>query len=83
MAAPMRLRPSRLGGQMVSAAALCALAEVFAPRPVLAQDGGIPRAWDGRPDLNGAWQAIGTAHWDLEDHPSAPCGDPRSPAGRR
>ena len=32
----------------------------------------MPRAWDGRPDLNGIWQAIGTAHWNLEDHPAAP-----------
>lgn len=22
----------------------------------------------GRPDLNGVWQALGTAHWDLEAH---------------
>ena len=26
------------------------------------------RSWDGNPDLNGIWQAIGTAHWDLQDH---------------
>lgn len=37
-----------------------------------AQDSGVTRAWDGRPDLNGIWQAIGTAHWNLEDHPSGP-----------
>ena len=30
----------------------------------------FPRAWDGRPDLNGIWQAIGTAHWDIQDHPA-------------
>lgn len=29
------------------------------------------RAWDGRPDLNGIWQAIGTAHWDIQDHPAS------------
>ena len=28
----------------------------------------LPRTTDGKPDLNGIWQAIGTAHWDLEDH---------------
>jgi len=22
----------------------------------------------GKPDLNGVWQAIGTAYWNLEDH---------------
>ena len=27
-----------------------------------------PRAFDGNPDLNGVWQAIGTAHWDVQDH---------------
>ena len=31
-----------------------------------------PRAWDGKPDLNGIWQALGTAHWDVEDHPARP-----------
>lgn len=31
--------------------------------------GDVPRAWDGHPDLNGVWQAIGTAHWNLADHP--------------
>ena len=25
---------------------------------------------DGHPDLNGVWQAISTAHWDLLDHPA-------------
>ena len=42
--------------------------------PVLgpAQDGAANRTWDGRSDLNGIWQAIGTAHWNLEDHPAAP-----------
>ena len=32
--------------------------------PAAAQSEGA-RAWDGNPDLNGVWQAIGTAHWDL------------------
>lgn len=30
--------------------------------------GDFPRAWDGHPDLNGVWQTIGTANWNLEDH---------------
>jgi hypothetical protein len=29
-----------------------------------------PRDADGHPDLNGVWQALGTANWDLEDHPA-------------
>jgi hypothetical protein len=28
----------------------------------------MPRAPDGHPNLNGLWQAINNAHWDLEDH---------------
>ena len=37
-------------------------AEGQAPSP------GALRAADGKPDLNGVWQAIGTAHWNLQDH---------------
>src|SRR6266699_5650122 len=29
-----------------------------------------PRAVDGHPDLSGVWQSLGTANWDLQDHPS-------------
>jgi len=32
----------------------------------------IPRTPDGRPDLNGVWQALSTANFDLEDHGSGP-----------
>ncbi|MBI4888845.1 MAG: hypothetical protein HY824_17230 [Acidobacteria bacterium] len=28
----------------------------------------VPRTADGKPDLNGIWQAIGTANWNLQDH---------------
>ena len=31
-----------------------------------------PRTADGHPDLNGIWQALGTAHWDLEGHAARP-----------
>lgn len=45
---------------------------VWAALPLAAQEHPLPRLFDGRPDLNGVWQAIGTAHWNLEDHPAAP-----------
>ncbi len=31
-----------------------------------------PRTADGRPDLNGIWQSINTANWDVEPHAAGP-----------
>jgi hypothetical protein len=31
-----------------------------------------PRTGDGRPNLNGLWQALNSANWDIEAHASAP-----------
>ena len=31
----------------------------------------LPRASNGRPDMSGVWQALNTAHWNLEPHVSA------------
>ena len=31
-----------------------------------------PRAPDGKPNLNGIWQALNTAYWDIEAHPAGP-----------
>jgi hypothetical protein len=31
-----------------------------------------PRAADGKPNLNGVWQVMNTANWDIQDHPAQP-----------
>ena len=52
---------------------IAALLTVFlqVPSAAVAQTSEVPRAFDGHPDLNGVWQAIGTAHWDIQDHPAS------------
>ena len=30
-----------------------------------------PRSADGHPNLNGVWQALNTANWDIQDHSAA------------
>jgi hypothetical protein len=32
----------------------------------------LPRTASGHPDLNGIWQALGNAHWDIEPHTARP-----------
>jgi len=49
----------------VAAALLLTLPAVAGP---LTQ---TPKAADGHPDLSGVWQALNTAHWNLEPHTSA------------
>ena len=36
------------------------------------QSGEIPRTPTGLPDMNGIWQALGNAHWDIEPHTARP-----------
>src|SRR6516164_2167290 len=39
---------------------------------LLAQVGGAPRGPSGKPDLNGIWQALNEANYDLEAHMARP-----------
>jgi len=44
-----------------------------APAPQqTAQTYRAPRTKDNKPDLNGIWQAVNTANWDIEGHSAAP-----------
>ena len=51
----------------VVCAAVALFATAAAAEGVLTE---LPRAADGRPDLSGVWQALNTAHWNLEPHVS-------------
>src|SRR5436190_21045190 len=32
----------------------------------------VPRMPDGKPNLTGLWEALGTAYWDIRDHSAQP-----------
>jgi hypothetical protein len=64
------LRNARRAGAAASLFACLLLGNSSA----MAQRGGneIARRGDGKPDLSGIWQTLGTAHWDLQDHSPGP-----------
>src|SRR5262245_13232865 len=52
--------------------AAVAFAAVLSVRSGEGQTYTVPQTASGQPDLNGFWQALNTAHWDLEPHTAAP-----------
>ena len=72
----MRMR-LRLGiwaraAAVVAGALLVAWVAVGAQQPAARSIYRAPRAPDGHPNLNGIWQAINTANWDIEAHSAGP-----------
>src|SRR5688572_17586908 len=63
----MSIKKQSLAGAMVLAALLAISTSVPGQTGYKA-----PRTADGKPNLNGIWQAMTTAHWDVEAHPAAP-----------
>ncbi|HML18885.1 MAG TPA: hypothetical protein VK419_17760 [Bryobacteraceae bacterium] len=55
-------------GSMANMAAVLSLAAVG----MMGQTARIPRMPDGHPNLNGIWQTMNTADWDLEAHAAGP-----------
>ena len=60
-----RVRNRRRGGRLVATVATLVVVTAAA---VQAQTYRAPRTSDGEPDLGGIWQALGSAHWDIEGH---------------
>jgi hypothetical protein len=56
---------------LVSAAVALAASRLMQD-PAAGQSPGadVLRTPEGRPDLSGIWQSVGTAHWNLQDHPA-------------
>jgi hypothetical protein len=68
---PMQLGQNlnRIAPALVLAVGLAMMGQ----RPAETQGGPILRtSWDKKPDLNGIWQALNTADWDLEAHAGGP-----------
>jgi hypothetical protein len=66
---------NRFGGAkiaVVSAAAAAVLSLALTSTAASAPEYKAPRTPDGNPNLNGIWQALGTAHWDIEGHAARP-----------
>ena len=68
----MSTHRSILSSPRRAAALVALLAVAFLPAFAEAQNAAIPRTPTGRPDLNGLWQALGNAHWDIEPHTARP-----------
>lgn len=54
------------------ASALVVLAAALSVSAAAQEAYSPPRTADGRPDLNGIWQALNNANWNIEDHAASP-----------
>ena len=64
----IRNLPHNAAAAIRSGSALLVLALALPPGSGSAQDYKAPLTPDGNPDLNGIWQALGSAHWNVEGH---------------
>src|SRR5687767_13900030 len=54
--------------QKILAFTVCIVSLFILAQPALAQERGRPARIGGKPNLNGIWQAVNEAHWNLEGH---------------
>jgi hypothetical protein len=63
----MRIRRKRTGFVSVAAVMAAMLCGAM-PTAIKAQTSALPRGPDGHPSLNGIWQSLNTANWDIQEH---------------
>jgi hypothetical protein len=61
--------------ERVPAVVACILSLSLLGQPALAQERDRPERIGGRPNLNGIWQAMNTAHWNLEGQSAEALGE--------
>ena len=67
------MRPGHRNSILVTAAAFALLLMGLAPTGIGAQTSSrAPRTADSKPNLNGIWQVLNEAEWDIEGHSAAP-----------
>src|SRR3979490_2054401 len=61
------------GARFASAAAALITALQLGVMPTASEAQTLsPRTADGKPDLNGIWQVLNTANWDIQEHAARP-----------
>jgi hypothetical protein len=65
-------RWARVLATVISAGAAGAALALMAPVAGQSPPAGVPRLADGRPDLNGIWQAVNEANFDIQAHAARP-----------
>lgn len=68
------VRSSVRGFGVLTALIAAVVTATMAVSPPLAAQNpdAIPRTPSGNPDMNGLWQSLGNAHWDIEPHQARP-----------